>query len=68
MLIIVCDEIDSEILMNFLWVKIDEVLFLWIENMVEGVIVVIDKVIDIERKVKCVFFGDNGIGKICLFL
>lgn len=37
-------------------------------KMVDGVLVVVDKDIDIERKVKCVFFGDNNIGKICLLL
>lgn len=36
--------------------------------MVEGVTVVTDKATDIERKVKCVFLGDNGIGKTCLLL
>ena len=36
--------------------------------MVDGVAVVTDKDTDIERKVKCVFLGDNGIGKTCLLL
>lgn len=36
--------------------------------MVDGIVVVVDRDIDIEWKVKCVFFGDNGIGKICLLL
>lgn len=36
--------------------------------MVDGVTVVTDKDTDIERKVKCVFLGDNGIGKTCLLL
>ena len=36
--------------------------------MADGVAVVTDKDTDIERKVKCVFLGDNGIGKTCLLL
>ena len=37
-------------------------------NMADGVAVVTDKDTDIERKVKCVFLGDNGTGKTCLLL
>lgn len=36
--------------------------------MVDGIAVVADRDTDIERKVKCVFLGDNGIGKTCLLL
>jgi len=36
--------------------------------MADGVTVVTDKEMDIERKVKCVFLGDNSIGKTCLLL
>lgn len=36
--------------------------------MVDGIAVVTDKDTDIERKIKCVFLGDNAIGKTCLLL
>ena len=39
-----------------------------LRNMVDGIAVVADRDTDIERKVKCVFLGDNGIGKTCLLL
>lgn len=71
MSIIARDETDSETLTkfpDFLRAKTDEVPSSRIENMVEGVTVVTDKATDIERKVKCVFLGDNGIGKTCLLL
>lgn len=37
-------------------------------KMADGVPVVADKDTDIERKVKCVFLGDNNTGKTCLLL
>lgn len=38
------------------------------KNMADAVAVVTDKNTDIERKVKCVFLGDNNTGKTCLLL
>lgn len=36
--------------------------------MADGVAVVTDKDTDIERKIKCIFLGDKGVGKTCLLL